>query len=72
MQKLSEESQKIGEKFPKPTVNVAASFIGTAVEAKIKFPQAGQANTKILKSISGGRVLSLTDMYINGLRLKVM
>ena len=43
-----------------------------AVSAKTKNPKVGQATTNILKSISGGKILSLTDMHGNGLRLKVM
>ena len=39
---------------------------------KTKNPKVGSATTNILKSISGGKVLSLTDMHGNGLRLKVM
>ena len=43
-----------------------------AVSAKNKTPQVGQATTNILKSISVGKILSLTDLLGNGLRLKVM
>ena len=43
-----------------------------AVSAKTKNPKIGQATTSILKSISGGKILSLTDMHGNGLRLEVM
>ena len=43
-----------------------------AVEAKGKNKQVGAATTNILKSISGGKNLSLTDMHRRGLRLKVM
>ena len=43
-----------------------------AVSAKTKNPKVGQATTNILKSISGGTILSLTDMHGRGLRLKVM
>ena len=42
------------------------------VTAKTKNPKVGQATTNILKSISGGKTLSLTDLHGNGLRLKVM
>ena len=55
-----------------PAVNVAAPFIGKAVSAKTKNPKVGQVNPNILKSISGGKILCLTDMHGNGLRLKVM
>ena len=43
-----------------------------AVSAKTKNPKVGQATTNILKSISGGKSLSLTDMHGRGLRLKIM
>ena len=43
-----------------------------AVGAKTKNPKVGQATTNILKSIPGGRVLSLTDMQGDGLIVKVM
>ena len=51
---------------------MAGPDIGMAVSAKTKNPKNGQATADILKSISGGKVLSLTDMHGNGLRLKVM
>ena len=53
-------------------INASAPFIGMSVSAKTKNPKFGQATTNILKSISGGKVLSLTDMHGRGLRLKVM
>ena len=43
-----------------------------AVGAKTRNPKIAQATTNILKSISGGKRLSLTDLHGNGLRLKVM
>ena len=43
-----------------------------AVGAKTKNPKVAQATTNILKSISGGKILSLTDMHDHGLRLKVI
>ena len=42
------------------------------VGAKYKNSQVGQAATNILKSISGGTILSFTDMLGNRLRSKVM
>ena len=72
MKKILKRSHSAWNKFLKPAVNVAAPFIGMAVRAKTKNPKVGQATNNILKSISGGRVLNLTDMHGNGLRLKVM
>ena len=43
-----------------------------AVGAKSKNKQVGQATTNILKSSTVGRILSLTDIHGNGLKLKVM
>ena len=43
-----------------------------AVSAKTKNPKIGRATTNILKSVSGGKILSLTDIHGRGLRLKVM
>ena len=42
-----------------------------AVGAKSKNKQVGAATTNILKSLTGGKILSLTDMHGRGLRLKV-
>ena len=65
-------TQTAWNKFPKPAIKVTAPFIGMAVTAKTKNPKVGQATTNILKSISGGKILSLTHMHGRGLRLKVM
>ena len=72
MKKIVKGSQTAWNKFLKPADNVAAPFIGMAVSAKTKNPKVGQATTNILKSISGGKILSLTDMHGNCLRLKVL
>ena len=65
-------TQAAWNKFLKPAINATASFIGKAVSAKTKNPKFGQASMNILKSISGGKILSLTGLHDNGLRLKVM
>ena len=61
-------TQTAWKKFLKPAVNVAASFIGMALSANNENPKIGQATTNISKSISGGKILSLTDMHGIGLR----
>ena len=66
MKKKFEGSQTAWIKFLKPAVNVAAPFIGMAVAAKTKNPKVASARTNILKSISGGKILSLTDMHGHG------
>ena len=66
-------SQTAWNNFSKPAVNVAAPFIGLADSAKTKNPKVGAATTNILKLISGGKTLSLTDMHSGiGLRLRVL
>ena len=72
LQKIFKGTQTVRNKFLKPAINATAPFIGMAVSAKTKNPKVGQATTNILKSISGGKILSFTDMHGNGLRLKVM
>ena len=73
LQKIFKGTQTAWNKFLKPAVNVAAPFIGMAVGAKTKNPKVAAATTNLLKSISGGKILSLTNMYSGaGLRLKVM
>ena len=65
-------TQTAWNKFLKPAINATAPFIGMAVTVKTKNRKVGQATTNFLKSISGGKILSLTDLHGNGLRLKVM
>ena len=65
-------TQTAWNKFLTPASNVAALFFGMAVSAKTKNPTVGAATTNILKSVSGGKILSLIDMHGNGLRLKVV
>ena len=60
------------DKFIKPGLKVATPLISTAVAAKTKNPQSAQVANTILKSLTGGKILSLTDMHGKGLRLKVM
>ena len=72
LQKIFKGTQSAWNKFLKPALNMASPYIGMAVSAKTKNPKIGQATANILKSISGGKVLSLTDMHGNGLPLKFM
>ena len=66
-------TQTFWNKFLKPAINATAPFIGMAFSAKTKNPKVGQATTNILKSISAGKILSLTDMHLGaGLTLRVM
>ena len=72
MKKIIKGSQTAWNLFLKPTINTLAPVIGMAVGAKSKNARVGAATANILKSISGGKILSLTDMHGRGLRLKVM
>ena len=67
-----EGTQTVWNKLLKTTKNATAPCIGMAVSAKNKNPKVGQATTNIIKSISGGKILSLTDMHGRGLRLTVI
>ena len=72
LQKIFKGTQTAWNKFLKPAINASAPFIGMAVGAKTKNLKIAAGTTNILKSISGGKILSLTDMHGNGLRLRVM
>ena len=61
------------DKFIKPGLKMATPLISAAIAAKTKNPQSAKVTNSILKSLTGGRVLSLTDMHSGaGLRLRVM
>ena len=72
MKKIFKGSQTAWNKFLKPAVNTLAPVIGMAVGAKTKNKQVEAATANILRSLTGGRVFSLTDMHGNGLRLREM
>ena len=65
-------TQTAWNKFIRPGLKMATPLISAAVAAKTKNPQSAQVTNSILKSLTGGRDLNLTDMHGNGLRLKVM
>ena len=72
LQKIFRGTQTDWNKLLKPAISGEAPFIGIAVIAKTKNRKVGQATTNTSKSISGGKILSLTYVHGNGLRLKVM
>ena len=73
MKKIIKGSQTAWNKVLKPAFNIASPYIGMAVSANTKNCKFGQATTNILKNISGGKILSLTDMHSGaGLRWRVM
>ena len=72
LQKIFRGTKKAWDSFIKPVLKMATPLISAAVAAKTKNPQSAQITNNILKSLTGGKILSLTDMHGNGLRLKVM
>ena len=73
LQSIFRGTKTAWDKFIKPGVKIATPLISAAVAAKTKNPQSAQVTNSILKSLTRGRVLSLTDMHSGaGLRLRVM
>ena len=72
LQKIFRGTKKAWESFIKPSLKMATPLISAAVAAKTKNPQSAQVANTILKSLTGGKILNLTDMHGRGLRLKVM
>ena len=72
LQNFFEGTKTAWDKFFKPALNMASPYVGMAVGAKTRNPKIGQATGTILKPLTGGKILSLTDMHGRGLRLKVM
>ena len=70
LQKNCRGTKKAWDSFIKPGLKIATPLISAAVAAKTKNPQLAQ-KTNIIKSLTGGKILSLTDMYGRGLRSKV-
>ena len=72
LQKTFRGTQTAWNKFLKPGSKMATPLISATIAAKTKNPQPTQITSKFLKSLTGGKILTLTDMHGNGLRLKVM
>ena len=72
LQKIFKGTQTAWNKFIKPVLKMATPLISTAVAAKTKNLQSAQVTNSILKSLTGGKILSLTVIHSNGLRLRVM
>ena len=73
LQKIFRGTPTAWNKFIKPGLKIATPLISAAVTAKTKNPQSAQVTNSILKSLTGGKILSLTDMHSGaGLRLRVM
>ena len=69
---MFEGTKKAWDGFIRPGLKKATPLISAAIAAKTKNPQSAQATNNTFKSLTGGKVLSLTDMHGNGLRLKEM
>ena len=72
MKKIFRGSQTAWNKFLKPEPKIATPSISAGVAMKTKNPQSAQVTSNLLNSLTGGKILSLTDMHGNGLRLKDM
>ena len=72
LQKIFRGTASAWNKFFKPGLKLATPLISAAVAAKTKNPQSAQVANTILKSLTGSKILTLTDMHGRGLRLKVM
>ena len=72
LQKIFRGTKKAWDTFIKPGLKMATPLMSAAVVAKTKNPQSAQVTNSILKSLTSGKILSLTDMHGRGLRLKVM
>ena len=72
MKKIFKGTEKKWNNFLKPGLQKATPNISAGVAAKTKHRQSAQITWSISKSLTGGRVLNLTDLHGNGLRLKEM
>ena len=72
LHKIFKGTKRPWDSFIKAGLKMATPLISAAVAAKTKNPQSVQITNNVLKSLTGGKILSLTDMHGRGLRLKVM
>ena len=70
--KRFKSTEKAWKNFLKLALDIGCFYIGMAVAAKTKNLETDKATGNNSKPISGGKNLSFTDLYGNGLRLKVM
>ena len=64
-----ERTEKIWNQFIKPGLKISTPFFSAGVVAETKNAQSAQTKSIILKSLTGGKISSLIDLYGNGLRL---
>ena len=72
MKKKFEGSRTAWNRFLKPALQLATPIISADVALKTKNPQSAQVTSNILKALTDGKIMSLTDMHGRGLRLKIM
>ena len=72
MKKFFEGTEKKGNIFSKAVLKIASPIISAVVVAKTEKPQAFEVTSKVLKSLTGGKKLSLTDVHGSTLRLREM
>ena len=72
LQKFFRGTKKPWDSFIKPGIKIATRLISTAVAAKTKSPQSAQITNNFLKTLTGGMLLSLSDMQGRGLTPKVL
>ena len=72
LQKIFRGTKQAWDSFIKPSLKMATPLKSAAVAAKTKNPQSAKVTNNILKSLTGGKILRLTDMQGRGLRLRVM
>ena len=61
LQKFFKGIKKVWDSFIKPGLKLATPLISAAVAAKTKNPQSAQITNIILKTLTSGKILSLTD-----------
>ena len=72
LQKNFRGTETTWSKILKPGLKLAKPLISAATASKTKNPQSAEVKNNKSKSLTGGKILSLTDMHRKGLRLKVM
>ena len=65
-------TEELWNNFFKPGLIIVTPNISAGLAAKTNNPQSSEGTSNISVSLTGGRVLNLTDLHGNGLRLKLM
>ena len=72
MKEIFSGNEKRWNFFIKPRLKIATPMIWASVAVKTKNLQSAQITSNNLKSITGGKILSFTDLHGDGLRLRVV